>query len=597
MGEFDDRVAGLSPARQELLARMLAESGQDRAVGAAYAAPGTPVEQEMVEIWRDVLDVDPIGVDDDYFELGGDSVHAIVIVARAQQAGWQLSTQDIFDARTVRLLAARVGRTVPGPSTEPGAPPDPGPAEHPLTPLQQGILYHSAGGSTPGAYLVQLSTRLSGELDETAFVDAWTGVFAATPALRTVLRWADRAAASQLFVPGMALPITTKDHTALTAAERTDAFDRLLEVDRDRGFDLETGPLMRLTMVREAADEWRCLWTFHHIILDGWAQQLVLRDVFDRYTRLRAGQPAPARARPAFVEYLAWLAEQPPVDESFWRRWLGAAGVTRVAGPGCVDGQVQTAVRPHVERMLPKPVSAGVEELSRRHAVTASTQIHAAWAMLLAARSGGDHALFGSSLSGRPPQVPGVTECVGMFVNTLPLRVSCGGTAPVLDWLRVVQHDLAELRVRQHTSLSAVERAVGLTYGSGLFDSIVVVENFPTWLRDGGDIAGLRVDDVSVTVEEGYPLVLEFTPGTATLRGRYDPTRLDRAAVAAILDALCDLLGGFAREPELPLNLLRSRVDATIRRHEEATRAAVAARTSATLGAARRRIVGESGQA
>ncbi|MGI5152100.1 condensation domain-containing protein [Plantactinospora sp. CA-294935] len=587
----DDRIAELSQAKRELLSRWLA-AAEERPATAAYAPARTGAEHALVEIWQQVLEVDPVGIDDDYFELGGDSVHAIVVVARAQQAGLRIGTQDLLDGRTIRTVAGLAAAAEP--TGTPEAPDTAGQVagtEHPLTPLQQGMLYHSVGGSTPGAYLVQLRCRLVGELDQEAFRSAWQAVFAANPALRMVVRWADRDHPGQAFVPGLSMPIEFVEFGRLDGAAWEDAFTELLAEDRRRGFDLERGPLMRLVLVPEGPSAHRCVWTYHHLVLDGWSQQLVLRDVFDNYRSLRAGQPAAPRQRPSFETYLGWLAAQPEPDGEFWRRRLGdLPAATRVAGPGCVDGQLVTAERPQVDLVLPAPVADALAAFGRRHGVTAGTLVHAGWALLLGVHTGRDDVLYGATLSGRPPELPGVTESVGMYVNTLPLRVPAPADAVVLEWLGEVQRRLGELRERQHVALSRIERTVGLTYGGGLFDSIVVVENFPTWIRGGDEVAGLRIERLSVVVEEGYPLVLEFTAGTdPVLRARYDQNRLDRPAVTATLRALATLLDAVLADPAQRVGDLRARIAAAWRTNLDDERGALRGEAGRRLDGARRR--------
>jgi Condensation domain/Phosphopantetheine attachment site len=606
--ELDERIAGLSPAKRELLAQWLADEPADRAASAAYAPASTDIERALVGIWQEELEAERVGIDDDYFELGGDSIHAIVIVGRAQQAGIALEAPDLFEYRTIRAVAQRAvtaalpasGALAPEAAGDGAAPESgpPRPAGYPLTPLQEGMLYHAVGGSTPGAYLVQLRCRLDGPLDPQAYRCAWQAVFEANPALRTVVRWTHGERPYQIFTAGPQLPFDVVDHAALSRDQREAAFTRLLEDDRARGFDLEAGPLMRLILVREGADEHRCVWTYQHVILDGWAQQLVLRDVLDCYLRLRAGlMPAP-RARPSFVSYLSWLAGQPRLDGGSWRdRLAGLAGPTRVAGPGCADGQVITAARPMAELAVPDALAAALPAFGRERGMTVSTLVHGAWALLLASHSGQDDVVFGTTLSGRPPDLPGATECVGMFASTLPLRVRCPREIRALDWLEGLQRDLAGLAGQQHVALSQVERLAGLGHGVPLFDSIVVVENFPTWIRGGDQVADLRIGQLAVIIEEGYPLVLEFAPGPApVLRARYDEGRLGRDVVTGALRALASCLRCMVDEPQVLVGELRDSVTADWRRHTAQIRRERSVAAGQRLAAARCRPVPGTGQ-
>lgn len=609
MSEHDDRIGRLSEAQRALLAHWvtedLAESGSGSESEAdaggsewpaeerpAYRPPGTGAERVLAAVWQEVLESDRVGLDDDYFALGGDSIHAIVIVAKARHAGLAVEAQDLFEARTLTEVAAR-SLPVAGPPATDGVPAGPR-TEHRLTPMQQGMLYHSVGGSTPGAYVVQVCCRLTGELDESAFRDAWQAVMSANPALRTAFRWEDRPLPVQVVDPAARIPVESADWRARTPAERDEAFDRFLDADRERGFDLARAPLARLALFREDEHAHRCVWTHHHLVLDGWSQQLVLRDVLECYDRLRAGHAAEPPRRPPFSDYLDRLAAREGADEEYWRRALaGVPGPSRVAGPGCRDGHVLAVRRAEREHRLAGTTGEALTAFCRRHGLTPAAVLHGGWATLLAAHCGQDDVVFGTTLAGRPADLPGVTECVGLFINTLPLHVRCGTTVSTLEWLHGLQRDLTELRAHAHVPLSRVERGLGLGWGDGLFDSILVVENFPARVADGHLAGGLRVERPTALVDEGYPLVLEATVGgRPALRARYDPHRVDGHRLQARLAAFDDYLRLVTGDPGRPLPALRAelarghaRRDDTARgrrREEDRTRLALARRRPAT---------------
>ncbi|MFD0385148.1 phosphopantetheine-binding protein [Streptomyces stramineus] len=208
MSEHDERIGRLSEAQRAVLARWVTDLDDLRTDGTddweaddgpgtaavAYRPPGTAAERALADIWQEVLETDRIGADDDYFAAGGDSIHAIVIVAKARHAGFAVSAQDLFEGRTLAAVAERaVPLAATGPAAEsavePAVEPAPATAEYGLAPMQEGMLYHSLGGSTPGAYVVQVCCRLTGELDERAFHTAWQTVLTANPALCASFRW------------------------------------------------------------------------------------------------------------------------------------------------------------------------------------------------------------------------------------------------------------------------------------------------------------------------------------------------------------------------------------------------------------------------
>ncbi|GHE27209.1 hypothetical protein GCM10017673_31640 [Streptosporangium violaceochromogenes] len=585
----EDRVGRLSAARRELLSLWLAEDAPDGAVGAPYVAPETEEERVLARLWREVLEVERVGVADDYFALGGDSIHAIVIVARAREAGLHLSAQDLFDQRTVRALA-RLAVPVEEPAPPAGeAAGEPG---LPLGPMQQGMLYHSVGGSSPGAYVVQVTCRLAGALDREAFRAAWREVVAATPALRTCFRFAQGTPPRQVVRRAAEVPVEFADWRPMPAEERAARLARYLEADRDRGFELSEAPLLRLAVFQEADDGHRCVWTHHHLVLDGWSQQLVLRDVLDAYHALLRGERPNPPARPSFPRYLEWLAARDPAsDEEYWRHRLAGLGApTGIAGPGCADGQVIATRRREATLRFSAATTERLRVFCRERGLTPATVLAGGWGLVLAARHAAEDVVFGLTASGRPEELPGATEMVGLFINTLPLRLHCPAGARVLPWLRQAQRAMTELREHQHLPLSRIERGAGRGRSGGLFDSIVVVENFPTWVGDGYGSPRLRVAEPAVLVDEGYPLVLEITPGPPmSLRARYDPGRLDHVRTRAALVAIEAYADALPADPEATLAEVAGGMAERSRRYAEEEREAGRERGERRLRAVRRR--------
>ncbi|SFQ68557.1 condensation domain-containing protein [Amycolatopsis rubida] len=550
MAEPDPRVERLSGTKRELLSRWLAGSP-------AAAAPETGAERTVAAIWREVLDLGEVGRDDDYFALGGDSVHAIVIVAKLEEAGLRITAQDLFDLATVRGVAERA---VLG--AVPSVPPGPSRTEHPLGPMQEGMLYHSAGGSGPGAYVVQVCCSLTGELDPAAFRAAWAAVLAATPALRASFGWAGRAEPHQVVAATAEPDVEFLDWRDRGVPERAEALAEYLDRDRERGFDLGRAPLFRLALMRESATGWRCVWTHHHLILDGWSQQLVLADVLASYAALQTGAEPRLPRRPAMPDYLDWLRPRDAAaDLAFWgRQFAGLPGPSRIAGPGCVRGQVLAPRRGEVAVTVPESATAALNSLCRGHGLTVSTVLYGVWGLLLGELCASADVVFGVTVSGRPPSLPGATELVGMLINTLPLRVRCTGEAAVLPWLRELRDRLAGMREHGHLPLSRITRAIGLNRGETLFDTIVVIENFPVAVT-GGTSGALAIGDVRTLVDEGYPLVLEAVPGAEIrLRARHDPSRLTAAEVRGMLDACTGCLDALVADPAQPVSRLRARL-------------------------------------
>lgn len=542
----------LSPVKRRLLEQWLADAMDPEPAPTPSPAPMSRAEQDMADVWRDVLRVERVGPDDDYFGLGGDSITAIVVVARAARLGLDFTAYELFEHPTVRRIVAAARRADPAVPSDSAAAGPPSPADArpeaglPLGPLQQGMLYHALSGSRPGAYLVQVSATIIGRLDAVAFEAAWQAVSAANPALRSCFLVAGRTTPVQVVRSGLPVPFEVHDLTGIAPATHAATVDRLQRADRERGFDLAVPPLLRVTLIREGPKQHYFLLTYHHLLFDGWSQQLVLRDVLDCYRRLVAGEPAAPTARPPFTDF---AGRDRPADPDLVAQLASRASRTLLAGATAAPGSL--ADRAEQVRTLPADLTTQLDHLARDHRLTIGTLVHGAWGLVLADRCGRPGVTFGSTVAGRAPERVGITECIGMFVRTLPLNLSCPSDVRVAAWLAGVRTELARLHGAGTASLSRIERVAGV---GPLFDSIVVVENFPTTVTAGDSGVGFVIEGPGVYVDEGYPIVLEVTPATEmVLRARHDPDRLDTAAATALLDAVLDALRAVAEDVDARL--------------------------------------------
>ncbi|MFE7466679.1 amino acid adenylation domain-containing protein, partial [Streptomyces sp. NPDC057499] len=416
---------------------------------------------------------------------------------------------------------------------------------YPLTPLQSGMLFHTL--ADPGVYLDQVSFSLEGGDDPYALAEAWQRVVDATPALRTHLVWEDVPRPLQVVRRRAALSVRH-------APPGTDAAV-LAAQELAAGIDLASGPLMRLALLTERPGAVRVVWTFHHLVLDGWSTSRILADVFAQYTALTRGTQAPVPAAPPFADYVAWLDRQDPrAAEAHWRRVL--AGF-RAPTPLPVDRTPAPGHRAHAAERLRTALApagtAAVARMARDHGLTLNTVVQGAWALLLARYAGETDVCFGATVSGRPADLPGVEATVGNFLNTLPVRTDVGGSASVAEWLRGLQDEQLEARRHEHLALRTVrECADELPQGSELFDSLVVFENYPG-NEEAAAAHGLRVTDVSAVDTTSYPLDLTaYTDADRlALHLSYDPALFDHDRVARLAAQLAHLLRDMAERPDV----------------------------------------------
>ncbi len=412
----------------------------------------------------------------------------------------------------------------------------------PLTPLQSGMLFHGLV-DTEHAYFDRTAVRLAGVADPGAFATAWQQITDRTPALRGSVHWHGLPHPVQVVHRHAELPVTRLDWRALTPAQRAEATERLLAEDRAAGMDLGTAPLTRLTLATLPGDEVLLVWSTHHIVLDGWSTGQLLTEVCERYAALTGGpDPAPPARRP-FADFLHWLAAQD--ETAAERHWAEALSGFTARTPLPYDRTPAEAHRARsaaaVHHELDADVSQRLREGAARAGLTVNTVLEGAWALLLARSSGQDDVVFGTTVSGRPAELPGVEGMIGMFINTVPTRVPVPA-GPVLPWLRGLQERQSDARRFDFLALPRIQAVSEVPPGEPLFDSMVVFENYPV---DESATArtGVRVEEVRADDATTFPWCLR-----AHLAGRlgfdlaYDPALFDPATAERAADRLAALL-------------------------------------------------------
>ncbi|MFI6303328.1 non-ribosomal peptide synthase/polyketide synthase [Amycolatopsis thailandensis] len=413
---------------------------------------------------------------------------------------------------------------------------------YPATPMQGGMVFHGLSQTTQGMYVEQATFVLEGVTDLDRLAAAWQRVVDRTPVLRTAFVWSGVEEPLQVVRREVRLPIRVLDGTGHD-------LQRLLAEDRAQGLDLAEAPLTRVALVRLSATEVQVLWTFHHALLDGWSVFHVLSDVCGAY----AGQSLPAR--PPFRDYLAWLDGLDRTDaERFWRATL--AGID---APSPVPGD-RAATAGHIACSsdwlpvrLDEAATRGLDEFVKRHGLTHNAVLQGAWALLLSAYRGHDDVVFGSTVSGRPPEVTGVDEITGIFINTLPVRVAIDRDSRVAEWLAGLQANQAEARRHGHLPLALVQGWAGLPAGVNLCESLVVFENYPITDAEAGH--GLTVRDLSARETTNFPLTVVASPGRElNVDLGYDPALFDAPTVTRLAGHLLTLLQELAKDGDRVLS-------------------------------------------
>ncbi|TMC21726.1 MAG: amino acid adenylation domain-containing protein [Chloroflexi bacterium] len=565
-----------------------------------FELPRKPAEHTLVDIWQQVLGLSQVGVHDNFFALGGDSILSMQIIGRARQAGLQLTTKQLFQHQTIAQLAMvaqpleqqseRVKMIGSGLCLEP----PPGgfsPADFPLarldqvtldrllaerehliediyllTPLQQGLLFHTLSEPRSGVYIEQVSYTLRGEVEVGAFKRAWQQVIARHMILRTAFVWQEVSEPLQIVFKQVKLPLSILDWRNLPPEQQEADLAAFLQADRAEGFDVGQAPLMRLTLVWLSKTRTQVIWTHHHLLLDGWSISLLAQEVLACYEAAIQGQRlADAEPRP-YRDYISWLAEQKnETAELYWRQVLAGIVAPTPLGVDRREREVQAA-RVYAEEVLQvdAATTANCQRYASREHVTVSTLVQAAWALVLARYSGQTDVIFGMVVAGRPPELAGIERMIGLFINTVPVRVQMNGEEEAGVWLARLQEQQIEQRSYEYSSLVQVQGWSEIPRAHPLFESLLAFENYPvpvTLSAEGKhvDVATklAPVEGVHVIEHTNYPLTIVVAPAAKSepgasmgLLASYDRQRFERATIQRLLGHLQNCLQQLVADPQ-----------------------------------------------
>ncbi|WP_226949864.1 non-ribosomal peptide synthetase [Rhodococcus rhodochrous] len=421
----------------------------------------------------------------------------------------------------------------------------------PLAPLQAGLLYHAllAEGHSD-AYSTQVLVHLAGVVDAQRLRAAADALLGRYPNLRTAFVASESGIPVQVVVDEVTLPWREVDIRGEDPAVLAD----VLRAEQAVAFDMAEPPLIRFVLVRTGDDSWTLAVTSHHILLDGWSMPLLMKDLLVLYaTRGDAGVLGRA---PSYRAYLEWLARRD--HEASVEAWMhsldGIEEPTLLAG-GNTDGTGGTPEEHRID--LGRERSDLLSDTATRLGVTVNTVLQGAWAVLLARTTDRDDVVFGTTVSGRPADLPGVEAMVGLFINTLPVRVRLGAGETGHDLLRRIQGEQAELLDHHHVGLAEIQQRAGT---GALFDTLLVYESYPvdrSGIEAAGSIDGLVVAGVNARDATHYPLTAVVTSEEAlTLAFKYRSDILDAEDVVTLATRYVRILDALVADPDSSVDSL-----------------------------------------
>jgi amino acid adenylation domain-containing protein/non-ribosomal peptide synthase protein (TIGR01720 family) len=529
--------------------------------------PGSTEEKLLAAIWSAVLKLDGIGIDDNFFSAGGDSVKAVQIGSRIRTLGYEISMKDIFACQTIRELAHNLS-TQPAiaspsqpatglqtPAIRPAfiALPEPtfaglpdrydAEAIYPLSPMQEGMLFDSLLHAGTENYFEQRSFVIAGDLNPTLVEKTLDELTARHAVLRTAFVHDTGDKPVQIVLRQRKAGFTYQDLREKAATTPKDELIRsLTRIDRQQPFDLEKEALMRLTMLRTGPEEHLLIWSFHHILMDGWCIGIVIRDFQTLYTANHKGikqlLPPPA----PYSTYIGWLATlDHEASIRYWRQYL--ASYARPAGlPQTSAGPEQTLsyTRSSHKILLDPTRTKDLQTLAATHGVTLNTVLQTAWGIVLSKYNDCTDVIFGATVSGRPMEIAGIESMVGLFINTVPVRIDYSPEDTLAGLLQRTQGKAIENTRHHYQSLAEIQKLSA--WGRNLFDHIIVFENFPIG-AGAEDWDGFIVTDSQSHNQNNYNLWIAVDPGDDIgISFEYNAARFDAATIVQASEHLEQVL-------------------------------------------------------
>ncbi|GAA3375592.1 hypothetical protein GCM10020367_43990 [Streptomyces sannanensis] len=419
----------------------------------------------------------------------------------------------------------------------------------PLSSLQEGLLFHARydeEADAPDVYTVQLAVELRGPLDAARLRTAAEALLRRHPNLRALFVHEGLDQPVQVVLRSVELPWREADFSGGTAEEAARAFDALRDEERARRFVLDEDVLLRFVLVRLPDRTVRLLLTLHHILVDGWSVPILLDDLFELYER--EGDDSGMRRVAPYRDYLAWLARQDRAGAlDAWGEELAGLAEPALVGAGRQAGGSSVPETLSVE--LSRELTERLTATARSRGWTVNTLVQGSWGLILGRLLGRDDVVFGGTVSGRPPELPGVETMVGLLINTLPVRVSWQPGERLADLFTALQARQSALTAHQHVQLAEIQARAG--HGE-LFDTTVVFENYPVDAEGAPQLAGgIEITDMDARDATHYAVTMLGLPGER-LRFRLDyrPDILDRATATRLGDWLHRLLAATADDPE-----------------------------------------------
>jgi amino acid adenylation domain-containing protein len=426
---------------------------------------------------------------------------------------------------------------------------------YPLSPMQQGMLFHSLLAPESGAYIVQSCYEVQGSLNLIAFEQAWQQVINRHSILRTAFVWENLEKPLQVVGKEINSLTLYQDWQHLTLEQQKTQLNFLLKTKRKQGFNLAKAPLMSFNLIKIRDNIYQFIWTYHHLLLDGWSVPLIVKEFIALYETIIQGQNSPLEKPRPYRDYIAWLQQQDLSNaKTFWSQRLKGltTPTTIIRLTHRLNSPNQNYQEKHLQ--LSEEITEKILSFAKPNKLTVNTLVQAAWAIILSYYSGENDVIFGATYSGRPTSLTEAEQMVGLFINTLPVRVFINEKETLLEWIKKFQTQQIEAQQYQYIPLVEIHRLSEIPRNLPLFESLVIFENYPVDTDLKQSLKNIQIQNVSTQEQTNYPLTLyAISDSQLSFKLIYDADYFNSVTIAQILEHLKTLLLSIAKNPQQEL--------------------------------------------
>jgi len=425
---------------------------------------------------------------------------------------------------------------------------------YPLSPMQQGMLFHALYESETGVYFEQMRLTLS-NLDPQAYKSAWQHQLERHPIFRTAFLVECSPILQRVQVEAP-LIWREQDWRDLTSEVQQKQLDSLLQQERSLGFDLATAPLMRFDLIRLDDQRYEFIQHHHHLLLDGWCLPIMFSEVRDSYLSFKLGRNPQLPALRPYRDYIAWLQQQDSnAAKSYWQQRL--SGFIAPTALSILGHKSDTPDYRDADYALDAACTRQLQRFSQQQRVTLNTIVQAAWALLLGRYSRESDVCFGVTVSGRNAPLSGIEQMMGLFINTLPLRIEMNPECPVNDFLQQIQSQHQDDNHYAHHPLFEIQNSSDVANGTALFESLLVFENYPLGDALEQSDACYKIEQMQGIEFTNYPLTVAVMPGNMLgFKISYDNHRIDTKRIEYLWGHLNTILSAIIENPAQPISQL-----------------------------------------